>query len=367
MCANYVLSLRDVNAVEEKKVASASVWPGAVAVAVVGWCLRVGALAVHTHGTELTVRDALLKWDAQHYIVIASAGYVREESHAFFPGLPLLMRALQWVGVANAGMLISAVATVFLAAGVMALARRMGADQRGQIAAAFVVTCAPMCVVFAMPYTEALFGALAVWAIVAMVDARWLRAGLLIFALGFVRLTAVDMVATFAIIVALRARRDWKAWAAVVVSALPVLGFLGFANSRLDKSYFELQKEHWNSGFDLGLATLRWVWDTLSGSDNVGYLLSTLVIVGAPVMVFLAWHRLPLPAWLFSALLVANVLLSDGLMHSRPRLLLAAALLFMPWAIDAAKRERGWVLIGAWCLFGVWFSSYMLVVFEWAI
>ena len=57
-------------------------------------------------------------------------------------------------------------------------------------------------------------------------------------------------------------------------------------------------------------------------------------------------------------------------MHSRPRLLLPAALVLMPWAVRAVRSLRpavAWTLVGAWALLGAWVSAYMLVVFEWAI
>ena len=75
-------------------------------------------------------------------------------------------------------------------------------------------------------------------------------------------------------------------------------------------------------------------------------------------------------AWWFSAALCANVLLSDGIMHSRPRLLLPAIILALPWAVRASEVLRPrelWLACSAWVLWSAWFSAYMLVVFEWAI
>ena len=61
---------------------------------------------------------------------------------------------------------------------------------------------------------------------------------------------------------------------------------------------------------------------------------------------------------------MANVLLSDGIMHSRPRLLLPAVIVLLPWVKKGASAS---VAVIAWVLFGAWFSAYMLGVFEWAI
>ena len=249
----------------------------------------------------------------------------------------------------------------------MALARQMGMGTRGQVLGATVVSSAPMSIVFAMPYTEALFGALAMWAVVMLHDQRWIMAGVLIFLAAFVRLTAVNLIVVFAIMVFLQARRSWWAWLSVVVSALPLVGYILWANRHLSGAggYFGLQEKHWNSGFDGGRATVSWVAETLTSATNGGYLLSAAVIFAAPICLLLAWGRLPLPAWLFAAGLMATVQLSDGIMHSRPRLLLPAAVVLVPWVVK--KGASASVAVGAWVLLGAWFSAYMLAVFEWAI
>ncbi|WP_244977411.1 mannosyltransferase family protein [Corynebacterium lizhenjunii] len=312
------------------------------------------------------VGQLLDSWDAQHYLGIAKHGYATEESFAFFPAYPALLRLVG--GTVAAGCVLSVVCTAVMAAGVMALARRMGAGLWGQVAAAIVVTSAPMSIVFAMPYTEALFGALAVWALVLLVDRKWIAAGVVVCALGGVRLTAVCMIAAFAALVLLRGRGQPRAWVGLALTPWVLVGYLAWASAHLEHGYFGLQREHWNSAFDFGAATWHWLATTLTTGTNVGYLLSTAAMVAVPLALVLAWRRVDLGVWLFSAALAANVLLSDGLMHSRPRLLLPAALLGIPWALRAAARPvPGAVLVGAWVLFGAWFSAYMLVVFEWAI
>ena len=343
-------------------------WMDAAALAGVLTVLRVAVLVVLAAANGKPLGEQLVAWDAQHYLRIAAEGYAQEESFAFFPAFPLLLRVLG--GSAAAGIALNVVLTVVMTAGVMALAQRMGAGRAGQLAAAAVVTSAPLTIVFTMPYTEALFGAVAFWALVALVDRRWLTAGAMICALGLVRLTAITLVAAFFVYVVWAARREWRAWVGVAISPLGLLGFLTWANAHLPRGYFALQRENWHSEFDMGIATARWVWNTLTTGDNVGYLLATCVIIATPMCLALAWRRLDLPVWLFAAALEANILLSDGLMHSRPRLLLPAALVLMPWAVRAVRSLRpavAWTLVGAWALLGAWVSAYMLVVFEWAI
>lgn len=353
-----------------------TLWLVALAVAAGGHLLRWLTITVMAAANQDSAWGLLNKWDAQHYLTIAAQGYKEEVSYAFFPGLPALIRAGAALGLnpSAAGMVATFLGTWALAAGTMVLVQRLPIPSftslPAQIAGAIAVTCAPMSMVFAMPYTEAIFGALAVWALVALHDKAWLRAAALVFALGFVRLTAVDMIAAFAICVLLHGRRDWRAWAGLVVAPLPLVGYITWANAHLPRGYFALQKENWNSGFDFGAATWKWISSTLTTSNDAGYLLSTLSMLGVLIALPYAWRKLPDAAWFFSAALAANILLSDGLMHSRPRLLLPAALLVVPWAAAAVtkwKPAAGWGIVTLWALFGTWVGGQMLAVFEWAI
>ena len=142
--------------------------------------MRIGVLRLLSSVHERELWDQLLAWDAKYYLEIARVGYfdadittdgpIHETTMAFFPGFPMVLRALGWTGLSLelSALLINTVFTAVMAAGVMVLARRIGAGRAGQVAAALVVTSAPMSIVFSMPYTEALFGALVVWGLVAL-------------------------------------------------------------------------------------------------------------------------------------------------------------------------------------------------------
>lgn len=358
-----------------------ALWGYAALVAVIGSIIRFERLSAFAQVKGDSTTGLLGKWDAAHYLGIAESGYAREDSFAFFPALPMLMRGLGALGLPMqlAGTLISIVALVFLAAGVMVLARRMGAGRLVQVLSAFVVTCAPMSIVFLMPYTEALFGALLIWAVLAMDAGKWVRAAVLVALLGFVRLTAIDVWVVLLIMVLWKARGTkgfWVALGATIAALAPLLGFIMYVNRHLPQGYFALQKTNWNSSFDFGLATMKWIHNSTlkaSGLTNTdgGYLLSTLIILAVPVLLAVTARHTPPALWLFCAALSANVLLSDGVMHSRPRLLLPVAMLLVPIMVAAEKARVGrGVLVGGtilWVLWGTWFGCYMLAVFEWAI
>lgn len=369
-----------------------TLWSGLLALAVtaVGVLLRLGTLSVMAKANEGTLAKEMQSWDSVYYLEIARHGYMgadvpsgdtpdHEVALAFFPGFPMLIRAVSAVTgleALTAAYVVNFLATVALAWGAIEVAQRFGAGRWAQAGAAAAVTGAPMAIVFSMPYTEALFGALVIWSLIAIMDRRWLLAGGLIVALGFVRLTAVGMILTLFVMVVLTGRKDWRAWAALVVSPWPLLGYIAWASSHLEHvgGYFGNQDEHWNSGFDFGVATAKWVWEILITGDNLGYGLSTLAILVVPVLLVatfrdFAGHR-AWPVWAFSVLLAANVLLADGIMHSRPRLLLPVAMLLIPLVVRWERQLPRWgyvALVAGWLLCGAWFSGHLLAVFDWAI
>ena len=164
-----------------------SLWAPAALVALIGAAVRVGVLATVAAVQDDKLWGLLNKWDAKHYVEIARGGYfgadistdgpVHETTMAFFPGFPFLVRAISGIlgtGEAGTAIALNVLFSIALAAGVMALAAQMGMGKWAQVLSAVVVTSAPRSIVFSMPYTEALFGALAIWAVVAVVGERWL-------------------------------------------------------------------------------------------------------------------------------------------------------------------------------------------------
>src|ERR1039458_7172361 len=97
---------------------------------------------------------------------------------------------------------------------------------------------APGSAALSMVYAEALFCALAVWALVALVDRRWLTAAGLTALAGTVRSTAAALVvavAVAALIALIQAARTgqrfgmwWRPLVAAVLAPLGLVGYLGY-------------------------------------------------------------------------------------------------------------------------------------------
>ncbi|MGP3701619.1 mannosyltransferase family protein [Corynebacterium diphtheriae] len=329
--------------------------------------LRLGAFAIAgaTAGIPNAITTAALKWDADQYLTIARDGYLAnpETSVAFFPGLPMAMRMLSVIThlpLEASGLIIVTIATAALALAVMRLAELMGiATPSGRIVATLVVLLAPMSGTFTMVYTEAPFMALSFWAIVAMMQERWRQATLLVALAGLVRLTGIDLVATFAIVLLLASKRHLPL---AVIAALPTASYLAWASwvTRDAGGYFGIQEKGWGSGFDGGISTINWIVHSLHEPIRLGYILSSASMIIAIIALVVAYPRLPLAPWLFSLFIGLNVLLSGGIMHSRPRLLLPMVLLALPFI-------RTWPAVILWSLGGLAISAYMIVVFPWAI
>ncbi len=376
------------------------------------------------------LRDLLMKWDADWLTSISDHGYlsvpgrVPAESVAFFPGYPTLVRVvaapLHIFGVDEstliAALLVSVAACIALACGLtrlaIVLAQRWQSAPIGlptQLALAVAVTVtalgAPMGVIYAMPYSEALFTALAVWALVALIERRYLlAAGLVLFA-GLTRLTAIALVATLCVaaIVELwrywRGRRadhrppvPWQALAAPMIGASGLLAYLAWASYRTASlgGYFAVQDAGWGSGWDFGRATWDWLAHNTTGSladaTKLGFVITSWAMIAALALpVFTVWPLIrgwfPWQLWVTAVAVAGIVLGSGGTMHARPRLLLPVVLLLLvPLVVrlvvevanwDAWRRWAGCAATAAlgvaWCALGVAVSGTMLIDFKYGI
>ena len=133
--------------------------------------LGTALLAAVSHGYSAS--GVLGNWDVKHFATIAVQGYVPDpQEMAFFPGLPLLMRAGLAVGLDPVwtGLLVSLVGSALAA---WALARIGGTW------AAVAWLFAPTAVFTVVGYTEALFCAAAFWAWERARADRWAQAAVL--------------------------------------------------------------------------------------------------------------------------------------------------------------------------------------------
>ncbi|GAA1458295.1 glycosyltransferase family 39 protein [Williamsia maris] len=248
-----------------------------------------------------------------------------------------------------------------------------GADPR-RVGLILVVlfAAAPMGVVLSMAYTETLFCSLAVWALVGVLEKRWVLAGVVTMFAGLTRPTAVVLVGVV-MLAALLAHRDGpKAWAAVVLSPLGYLGYLGVVwhQTGSPTGWFTIQTQGWGTEIDWGKTSWQFINYSLINSSEVAVVATAWIMIATIALVAVCiWERLPWPVVLYGTLVVISIAGSSGLMMSRPRLLLPAFVMLIPAAIALARSRpftQLWVLAAVVAL-SSWFGAHMLTVYPHAI
>ena len=187
----------------------------------------------------------IASWDSVRYLNIAAQGYSyvpgdlrHDVIFAWFPGYPAAIDTLSWVpgvGADRAALAVTIAAGLAAAWGLARLGLTLTGDRRISLLMVALWAVAPGSLVWTMLYSEALFCALAVWSLVALVERRWLTAAGLTMVAGTVRSTAVALVAAVAVaavppvIRAVRAREPVGAWWRPALSLLAApLGLLGY-------------------------------------------------------------------------------------------------------------------------------------------
>lgn len=135
-------------------------------------------------------------------------------------------------------------------------------------------------------------------------------------------------------------------------------------------AWFTIQKAGWSSHFDFGIGTIRYIYEQLIVGHEIGYIL-VIFFLGAGVLLSIASWKMHLP-WQISFYSTATflpIILSDGMMSSRPRLMIAACTLLIPliFYLMQLNKKQYVIYLTSFLSFSVWFGIYMLAVFPDAI
>ncbi|GAB2559498.1 mannosyltransferase family protein [Kribbella endophytica] len=216
--------------------------------------------------TYPNVWHAWWQWDVWHFKAIAEFGYANGEPSgaplaAFFPGLPVLMRAASWLGIGyvGGGVLVSAIASAVAGVWLAKLARYEFPELRDfGPTAALVWFTAPVGVFLAAPYTEALFCAFAFPAWLAARQGRWARAAILVALASTVRVSGLFLIFALCVEFVTSKKRDWRALPWLALPAVPVLGFMAYLK-QIHGSWFawqDAQEKGWAREF-------TWPWTSI--------------------------------------------------------------------------------------------------------
>lgn len=329
------------------------------------------------------------RWDSLWYTRVAEHGYGWEvtlpdgsvhSNLAFFPLLPWLERLVSVISplsYADAGLVVSWLASLCAAAGIFAIADHLYGRRAGVCAVALWAVL-PVGIVQSMAYSESLFTALAAWSLYAVLTGRWVWAGVLASFAGLTRPVGAAVVAAIWVTAAVRLYRDRKQdphWdqrmdlhliLGVVLAPLGAAGYVLWVGHRTGDGilgYLDVQAG-WGNGFDFGYAFARFVGDQFTGFP--GALAGVGLIVGVALVVWLyvvgVRQKQPLPLLVYGGIVVALALCAAGYFGSKPRLLLPAFPLLLPLAVALAelRTSRSAPVLGAVAAVSAGYGAFWL-------
>ncbi len=354
----------------------------------VGFAVLYWYAAAH----DSSVSAALTKWDGHWFLGIADHGYrgvpldlvdafgrrTDATAFAFFPGYPSLVAGvawLPWVSVFGAALGVNVVSGTVAAIGLGRLGSTITGSPRVGLLLVALFAAAPMGVVLSMTYSEALFCALGFWALNGVLEQRWMLAGVCTAFAGLVRPTAAALVLAVvlaAVVAMVRRRGGLRPWVAALLAPLGLLGYLSWVGWQTHSlfGWFTLQSTGWNSGFDGGVASWRYLVHEIGAPGQLMEVASVLIVLAGVGLVALGVAaRIPWPVLFYGVGVTIMAVASNGLMPSKPRLLLPAVVLALPVAVGLAKRR--WVtqlavVLGV-VVASAWLGAYALVVYPYAI
>ncbi|WP_033294089.1 glycosyltransferase family 39 protein [Amycolatopsis jejuensis] len=355
----------------------------------------VVVLAVCSAISGQPLSDRLTAWDGLWYLAIADHGYdgithglYDAEGHfaphtplAFFPAYPTLMRLLSpWVGGSlPAGLLLSVAAGILAAAAIYRIGRTVTGSHRTGVLLVALWAGAPMAITLSMVYTEALFTALAAWALVGVLERRWLLAALCSIAAGLTRPTAsvlVGVVVIAALVAFFKGPRRPQPLVAAVAAPVGLVGYWLWVavQTGSPSGWFDLEWRGWRTRFDFGAETLEFVGKQLLRGTSVMELLNVFILVLAAVAAVLLARsaradprRWPLA--LYGIGVVVLVAGTAGIPFAKARFLLPGFTLLLPVAAGLAARRPATAIAATagYVAFGAWFGAYSLVGWRYAI
>jgi hypothetical protein len=297
--------------------------------------------------------------DAKYYLAIAEHGYKArspfpwhrgsepDRRAAFFPLFPAVIRLAGYLTAGHygyAGLLVQVLSGAASALGVWGLAARV-AGRRTADHAVLLYCLFPGAMTFGLLYAEPLAVALSAAALWAILERRWLIAGLAGAAATAERETLIVLagVAGVAALHAIWTRREWRALIAPALTPLGVLAFFGYLGHRYHDYgfWFQAEQDGWGGHLDGGLHTLRvvlWLDPGTTRYPLYNALLTAMAVAAVAGVALMIAARLPLPLTLFAILVIAAAVVSSA-PGIKPRLIWIA----FPVFTGAAARLPRWL------------------------
>lgn len=302
-------------------------------------------------------------WDADLLVTIAQYGYDGDPAKpadpglpAFFPGMPLVLRAVHLVvpSWAMCGLLISLVAGAVAMVALAKLAEHEGAP--GWVAVLALVLF-PTAVFLFAGYSEALFLAFAIPAWLFARRGRWPLAVLLAAGASCVRITglflAIALVAEF-----FSVKNRWRDLPWLLVPFLPLVAYSAYHHSRSGDwlAWKHAQEAGWGREMVWPWDAWRTTWGSAMGTDDFAVAFR-MEIVGAVIAVAVMLWLLLTRRWseFVYVALQAGALMTSAYYLSIPRSLL----LWFPLWLGIARLAGRWRWVIA--VYGLVFGPLMVL------
>ncbi|MFJ8233188.1 hypothetical protein ACIQ9E_25070 [Streptomyces sp. NPDC094448] len=322
------------------------------------------------------------RWDSLWYVRVVEHGYGFTltapdgrvlSNTAFFPLLPWLEKGLSAVtplGPADAGLAVSAAASLAAAWGIFRLVDHLYGPRAG-VLTVVLWGALPVGIVQSMAYSESLFTALAAWSLYAVVRGHWPAAGLLAALAGLTRPVGLAVAAAVwaGAYLALRNTSEntgetgsggtgtrgirterLRILAGALLAPLGAAGYVLWVGIREGNplfGYLDVQGA-WGNGFDGGLAFARFIGGLIASTPPAGLALAAGVIALLWLYTRGIRQGQPLPLLVYSGIVLALALCSSGYFGSKPRLLMPAFPLLIPAAVALARTKAPvvWTVAG---------------------
>lgn len=302
---------------------------------------------IHVQESSHALLAVWARWDAVHYLDIATQGYQGTDM-AFFPLYPLLIRIVGSLAGNHlvAGLLISNASFFF---GLLYLYKLLEREYDRAVArrAIFYVSIFPTAVYFAAVYTESLFFMLTVASFYYMRNQAWWLAGILGFFAALTRVEGVLLIVPFAI--------EWSAQdrpmrpaalydlCAGILIPLGLAVYMGYLwVLRADPLYFSHVQSHWNRHLALPWVSVANAFGKMlhgPGAQVVANQSLQIAFTLLMVAVLIGGWRALRPSYIAYMALSILVPMSTSNLMSMPRF---ALVLFPMFAILARWGERPW-------------------------
>jgi Mannosyltransferase (PIG-V) len=296
--------------------------------------------------TDRTLEGILSRWDGGWYLSIVRDGYPDfvptglgiegQSSIAFFPGFPMLVRAIPlgpaWFG----GALVSNLSSVVLVLVLVRLSQRLGRSEDTPLRVVILFSFLPASFVLSMVYAEALFLLFAALSLLLLFDRRWELAGLSAAAAGFTRPVGIVLVGSClaAAVVAGSRHGEWRALIAPALAPIGTLLYFVYLRFRTGDAlaYFHVEARGWGERFDFGVSNAQAVWRHLS-QFNVTFFVAVVsfiaLLLGVGLWLLVRWNPPPYVTAYVLAVVALAALTSRP--TSVPRIVLSAFPMLIPF------------------------------------